>query len=277
MQENRRGRYVFAPSGHTMGIRRYTTLKHQTQKADKWLKFKDFFNTQRIALLMGCCLLIIGAVVYVATSPSKEQANEPVQKQQSPTLEQTMRDPLQTSKAPDAAQNAAEQAQDGQAQGEQTQSDKPAEQAQSTPSAAETAKQTPPKLQMPVEGEVIRAFSGETLVYNKALNAWSTHNGVDISAAEGAPVGAALAGEVTSVKMDSTRGWVVALSHTDGQTTLYAGLSDACVQEGDKVNAGQQLGTAGIPPFESDLGAHLHFEYQKNGKYLDPMEHMAAK
>ena len=57
----------------------------------------------------------------------------------------------------------------------------------------------------------------------------------------------------------------------------YAGLSDLSVKEGDKVNAGQQLGTAGIPPFESDLGVHVHFEYLENGKYADPAEQMAAQ
>ena len=62
--------------------------------------------------------------------------------------------------------------------------------------------------------------------------------------------------------------------------TFYAAPSpdaDPFVKEGDKVNAGQQLGTAGIPPFESDLGVHVHFEYLENGKYADPAEQMAAQ
>ena len=31
-------------------------MNHQKPKATRWLKFKDFFNTQRVALLLGCCL-----------------------------------------------------------------------------------------------------------------------------------------------------------------------------------------------------------------------------
>ena len=137
--------------------------------------------------------------------------------------------------------------------------------------------QAPRLIVSPLEGEVLTAFSMDELVYNPTLEDWRTHNGIDIAAKEGEAVGAALAGEVTSAKMDSTLGWVVTLSHTDDRSTVYAGLSDLSVKEGDKVNAGQQLGTAGIPPFESDLGVHVHFEYLENGKYADPAEQMAAQ
>ncbi len=244
-------------------------LNHQKPKATKWLKFKDFFNTQRVALLLGCCLLVIGTAVYLAVTPAPQGEDEPVQKQQAPTLEEAQQSPMQEQTQPQAEASEPTQAEQSQAE--------PPEQTPASNSSAQTVKQAQTKLQMPVAGEIIRAFSGEHLVYNKTLNAWSTHNGIDIAAKEGEAVGAALAGEVTSAKMDSTLGWVVTLSHTDDRSTVYAGLSDLSVKEGDKVNAGQQLGTAGIPPFESDLGVHVHFEYLENGKYADPAEQMAAQ
>ena len=245
-------------------------MNHQKPKATRWLKFKDFFNTQRVALLLGCCLLVIGTAVYLAVTPAPQGEDEPVQKQQSPTLEEAQQSPMQEQEQQPTAETPSSE------EPEQSQTEQP-EQTPASNNSSQTVKQAQSKLQMPVAGEIVRAFSGENLVYNKTLNAWSTHNGIDIAAKEGEAVGAALAGEVTSAKMDSTLGCLVTLSHTDDRSTVYAGLSDISVKEGDKVNAGQQLGTAGIPPFESDLGVHVHFEYLENGNYADPAEQMAAQ
>ena len=130
-------------------------------------------------------------------------------------------------------------------------------------------------LTKPLEGEIITSFSGETLVFNSTVNMWMTHNGIDISAENNTEVVAALPGEVSSVVNDDSKGKIVEITHTNGAKTLYAGLSEADVEEGSKVNAGQKIGTAGTPAFESDKGPHLHFEYSVEGKFKDPTEYFA--
>ena len=245
-------------------------MNHQKPKATKWLKLKDFLGTQKVLLLLGCLLLVVGTAVYLGTLPSTGE-DETVQKQQAPTLEEEQQQMQQMQES--VVEQNEEQNMDEQSEDEQT-STQNDDQTEVSKNNSQTLTQAQTKLQMPVDGEIVRAFSGEELVYNKTLNAWSTHNGIDISAKEGDLVGAALAGEVAEAKMDSTLGWVVTLNHTDNQTTIYAGLSEVFVEKGDKVNAGQQLGSAGTPPFESDLGVHVHFEYLKDGEYMDPTEKM---
>lgn len=156
-------------------------------------------------------------------------------------------------------------------QAEQSQAESP-EQAPASNSSAQTVKQAQSKLQMPVAGEIIRAFSGEHLVYNKTLNAWSTHNGIDIAAKEGEAVGAALAGEVTSAKMDSTLAGSSPFRIRMTAAQSMPAFPTSRVKEGDKVNAGQQLGTAGIPPFESDLGVHVHFKISGKRQICRPRQ-----
>ena len=127
---------------------------------------------------------------------------------------------------------------------------------------------------MPVEGTIIKEFSGDTLVFHETLNMWMTHNGIDIAADEGAEVTAALAGTVSEAYFDSSRGNVVVVEHSGDATTLYAGLSDVAVETGDKINAGQAIGTCGTPGFEASAGPHIHFEYTVDGVHQDPTEFM---
>lgn len=129
------------------------------------------------------------------------------------------------------------------------------------------------KLLKPVEGQIIKAFSASELVPFPSLNMWKTHNGVDIKADKDAIVVAALAGTVSEVYANEADGGVIIISHSDKTKTLYAGLGEMLVEEGDKVNAGQQIGKIGEMPKELDLSYHLHFEYIVNGVYKDPVKY----
>jgi len=126
------------------------------------------------------------------------------------------------------------------------------------------------KLKKPVDGQIIQPFSGDKFEFFPSLNMWKTHNGVDIKADKDAIVVAALAGTVTEVYANEADGGVIIISHSDKSKTLYAGLGEMLVEEGDKVNAGQQIGKIGEMPKELDLSYHLHFEYIVNGAYKDP-------
>lgn len=91
------------------------------------------------------------------------------------------------------------------------------------------------------------------------------HYGIDVSASTGTPVLAALDGVVAAAYPDgrvSGYGNVITLSHgTYG--TLYAHLDSLAVRTGDRVTAGQRLGTVGTTNSEGGFrtsGPHLHFE-----------------
>jgi len=126
------------------------------------------------------------------------------------------------------------------------------------------------KLRKPVDGKIINSFSGDELVFFPSLNVWATHNGTDIQAEKGASVCAAMAGTVTEAYTNEADGGVVVIKHSDSIETVYAGLGDLLVSEGDKVNAGDIIGTVGEIPKELDLPSHLHFEYKVNGEWKDP-------
>ncbi len=126
------------------------------------------------------------------------------------------------------------------------------------------------KLKKPADGKIINSFSGDELVFYASLNVWATHNGVDIQADKGANVLAALSGTVSQAYTNEADGGVIIISHSDKSETVYAGLGELMVAEGDKVNAGDVIGKVGELPKELDLPSHLHFEYKVDGKWKDP-------
>ena len=85
----------------------------------------------------------------------------------------------------------------------------------------------------PVSGETVAAFSMEDLQYDKTMEDWRTHNGMDIEADKGTQVMAATAGTVDSVYDDPLLGTTVVLSHSGGYQTIYA-----CLQGQPTVSAG---------------------------------------
>ena len=121
---------------------------------------------------------------------------------------------------------------------------------------------------------IIRQASLEKLVYMPSLNMWRTHNGVDFSAEENAPVTAVASGSVLSVEETTLEGVVVTLSHENGITSVYKSLASASVKAGDSVKSGDQIGVAGNMLTESSDGIHLHLEMTVNGKAIDPLNYI---
>ena len=67
---------------------------------------------------------------------------------------------------------------------------------------------------LPIQGEVLTAFSVDQLLYNETLDDWRTHDGVDIAAAEGDAVLAACAVTVSSITDDPLMGTTVVIQHS---------------------------------------------------------------
>ena len=131
-------------------------------------------------------------------------------------------------------------------------------------------------LQLPVNGKIAKVFAMDSLVYSKTLNQWMTHSGIDLEAAEGVDVKAALAGTVESAGMDGLLGFQVVIDHGDGQKTVYANLAETdTVKAGDTVEKGQVIGKVGkTAKSESMDESHLHFEYTIDGEAVNPEKYL---
>jgi murein DD-endopeptidase MepM/ murein hydrolase activator NlpD len=124
----------------------------------------------------------------------------------------------------------------------------------------------------PVNGEIIKDFANEKLVYSKTLEEWTVHNGIDIKANKTTVVLSSSDGVVESIKNDPRYGLTVTIAHRDGFKTIYANLLTAeFVTEGENIEQGRTIGTVGEnASFEIADEAHLHFEMMKDGEYVNP-------
>jgi len=129
-----------------------------------------------------------------------------------------------------------------------------------------------PVFVLPLEGEIIKKFAKDELVYSETLQEWTTHFGIDIKAPRTTVVKAAEEGTVVAIKNDPRYGLTVILEHVNGYKTIYANLlTTEFVEIDEKVEKGQSLGTVGNSAvFEILDEPHLHFEIMKNGEYVDP-------
>lgn len=125
---------------------------------------------------------------------------------------------------------------------------------------------------MPVDGETIKEFAKDTLLYSTTLNEWTTHLGIDIKAEKTTVVKASEKGKVKSIKNDPRYGLTIVIEHVEGYCTVYANLlTSEFVVEGEEVSKGQTIGTVGnTAVFEVADESHLHFEILKNNVQVDP-------
>lgn len=130
----------------------------------------------------------------------------------------------------------------------------------------------PLEFMYPVEGEVVKEFAGENLIFSETLQEWVTHNGIDIKAERTTVVKSVEEGKVTAIKNDPRYGITIIVEHREGYKSIYSNLLTAeFVTEGENVIKGQTLGTVGNSAvFEIADEPHLHFELQKDEEYIDP-------
>ena len=124
----------------------------------------------------------------------------------------------------------------------------------------------------PVEGEIVREFAQDNLIYSETLEEWVTHSGIDIKADKTTVIKAAEAGVVKSIKNDPRYGLTIVIEHDDTFQTVYSNLlTSEFVVEGETVEKGQSIGTVGNSAvFEIADEPHLHFEILKDSIAVDP-------
>jgi lipoprotein NlpD len=117
-----------------------------------------------------------------------------------------------------------------------------------------------PRLGWPVQG----------LLYSRyGLREGQRHDGIDIAAPEGTPVGAAAAGTVVYAGRQAGYGAIVILRHAAGFLTVYAHASALLVEQGQAVAAGQPIARVGRSG--RTTGPHLHFEVREGTRPRNPL------
>ena len=136
----------------------------------------------------------------------------------------------------------------------------------------ETAERRELEFQKPVEGEIVKEFAQDNLIYSNTLEEWVTHTGIDIKADKTTVVKSAEAGVVKSIKNDPRYGLTIVIEHDETYQTVYSNLlTSEFVVEGEKVEKGQSIGTVGNSAvFEIADEPHLHFEILKDSIAIDP-------
>lgn len=232
-------------------------------------KFARFSSGKGFYAVLAICLACAGAAAYLAMNTVKPQEQNLTPAESAAPSRLQMTEQWDFPVASEPAQVVKEKVKVQEKKPEQSQS------STSQSEAAEAAAVQRFSLSMPLEGKVFTPYSNGALVKSETLGDWRTHNGVDIEAAEGSTVKAAAKGEVTKTKNDSLWGYTVEITHDNGCVTTYCGLSKQLqVKQGDKVAAGQVLGTVSYIPCESVMPTHLHFECRKDGKLTDPLSLM---
>ncbi|MBC7479932.1 MAG: LysM peptidoglycan-binding domain-containing M23 family metallopeptidase [Pseudorhodobacter sp.] len=108
---------------------------------------------------------------------------------------------------------------------------------------------------MPVDGKIVRG-------YQKKVN-----DGIDISASPGAPVKAAAAGVVAAVTHDPSGDLIVVIKHSGGLLTVYTGIDNPAVAQGDAVTRGQIIAKA-------TATGQVHFEVRQGLNSVDPVPYL---
>ena len=96
------------------------------------------------------------------------------------------------------------------------------------------------------------------------------HKGIDIAAKKGTPILSALAGKVVFAGRQRGYGNVVILEHSNNIMTVYAHNEANLVRVDEAVKQGQPIATLGSTGVST--GPHLHFEYRKNGRAINPRD-----
>jgi len=227
---------------------------------------KESYQNTGFYIAVCCCVLVIAIVGYVSKTATKKDT--PAPQQVNPPILEVADLPELT---PPAIEVPAEKTEDKKPQRVSV----PVEE-ESSPVAFRLFAEDPAiKLEAPVSGKIIGAFSGDNLVYHETSGDWRTHNGTDFAAEDGEIVKASADGVVESIACN-TLGNCVTIDHGNGFKTVYANLGEVSGDLlGTNVKAGDEIARISSSAL-SDLsqGAHLHFEVFKEDERVDPTEYL---
>jgi murein DD-endopeptidase MepM/ murein hydrolase activator NlpD len=123
------------------------------------------------------------------------------------------------------------------------------------------------KFLWPLKGRVIANFG--------STSSGERNDGIDISAARGAPIHAAADGTVSYVGDElKAYGNLILIRHANGFITAYAHSDSVVVMRGQAVKRGQVIAFAGTTGDVNE--PQLHFELRAGSKAIDPQPYLVA-
>ncbi len=124
----------------------------------------------------------------------------------------------------------------------------------------------------PSNGRISTVY-GVRRYYNGEFAQDYYHRGVDYAIGQGSPVVAPAGGRVALVGLESQgfriHGNTIGIDHGQGVASIFLHLSRIDVEEGQFVQAGQQIGAVGSTGIST--GAHLHWGLYVHGIAIDPV------
>ena len=132
-----------------------------------------------------------------------------------------------------------------------------------TPAMASSELQHPPEPPLwPVSGrEILTPYSATEPIYNKTLDYFSLHSGIDIRCEPGEVVRCAFEGTIIAARKDPMLGYLIEVRGDSGHIATYANLASIhVVSHGQKVARGDVIGSVGqSAESESLMKPHLHY------------------
>lgn len=240
-------------------------------------KFSRFINGKGFYIALALCLVAIGSAAYIAVNSSYGNSSKP-------GGNGTISNFSPSQSIPDWDTNSAAPTNGTVSNipsSKPSTSESSSSSSQSSVSSQSSASSATSKMvfTMPVQGSIITAYSGDQPVYDKTMNDWRVHDGVDIAATEGAPVKACASGTVADVKVDDILGQMVIIDHGNGLQSIYANLTNqVTVKKGQSVETGDAIGCVGdTAQGESAIASHLHFAMTRNGVFINPLSTINAQ
>jgi len=129
----------------------------------------------------------------------------------------------------------------------------------------------PPRWVVPVRGYRLTGRFGESSGHWR-----SRHTGLDFAAAAGTPVRSVGTGVVTATGYDGRYGLVTVVRLGDGTEIWYCHQQSVSVEVGDRVRAGERIGSVGSTG--NVTGPHLHLEVRPRPDHpVDPVAWLRAR
>lgn len=224
-----------------------------------------FKGSAAFYIIIACCLLAIGGASWFAASNISGRNSKNESSSHNSSYNSSFSSSKLNSIGDTSSAGISENA-------EKHISDIPYSSDESTASAEAPQKNTVKTYSMPVQGEIIKNYSEKELQYSATYGDMRLHSGIDIACEEGTAVSACADGTVLSAENSSELGSVVTIDHGDGIAARYAAIKDVKVKAGDKVSAGDIIGSVTAIPCECADQSHLHLEVYKDGHAAAPLE-----